>query len=555
MAENAGNLFRQSVEKAQSQRLGINAVGRGAVGERLVEQSRPTTQAPSRGSILTTIRSTTDRAKVLKLLQHLLSTTTPATTTTTTSTPQTTAATTTRKTALTTMATRPDLARLLASKPKLRFEQVVLPEVEKLGVPATAVRPLPPNVTPASPLYPHSPFPLMEAPQHDVISSHLLLPDNRQLVTPASPVHPASPFPRLEAPKPDVNPALQFLQDYKARFAGNSLDQAGRLGLSGDLNPTANPGSFNTLQRHEKSLRGSGLLAPRPRQDSPTTTVYPVPRTRMIAPHSGQPGLDRRLSLDGPTESSLTPLEILAKKTVPQFQPDASFFGTPRSRVEKARTPLETLTTKLKHSENERNNFFDDLEPVQRIRHQRNHLTAGGDQPGAEDSSRYLELPGVKTGTTAVGLVEHREGAQPLFHVPVFTTPIPRNGQFIKLNPKPIPSTIQSAVNKIKTVLSAPVDGLRKIKHAIEDGLTKSRDGVLSGPHRPGTLTTFRKLSPLPQPTQRTRLAAGRPLQKFPRYTKMTNFVYNSCPSGSCLPSIPIMLSLLAISIANLRLP
>ena len=50
---------------------------------------------------------------------------------------------------------------------------------------------------------------------------------------------------------------------------------------------------------------------------------------------------------------------------------------------------------------------------------------------------KYKNLPGVRTGTTALGLVEHR-GNQPFFHVPVFTTPIPKNGKFVTRNPNPL---------------------------------------------------------------------------------------------------------------------
>ena len=68
MTENAGNLFIESIKNAQSTRLGIEAVEKSQFGQRLVKP----TESTMRGSVLTTIRSTTDRAKVLQLLQHLL---------------------------------------------------------------------------------------------------------------------------------------------------------------------------------------------------------------------------------------------------------------------------------------------------------------------------------------------------------------------------------------------------------------------------------------------------------------------------------------------------
>ena len=439
------------------------------------------------------------------------------------------------------MTTTSNLASLLGNKPRLRFEEMQMPNVGRLQIPVTP-RPLPPSVTPANPIHPHSPFPVMEAPHHDVISSHLFLPDNRKLVTPASPLHPASPFPRLEAPKPDIDPILKFLQDYNTRFR-TGTDPTRNNNLSLNPGPTENPGSFNANPRHEKSLGTHSLFQARPRPESPPN--FPVPRTRMIAPHSNHSPLIRRLNIDGPTERSLTPLEILAKKTVPKYKPDSSFFGTPRSRVEDNKSPLESIVSNLRQSEGRGDKIFEEVDPVQRIRHQRK--SAGDNRPaltfqdqggpaprqkvqGAQSGEWYSELPGVKTGTTAVGLVEHRDGSQPLFHVPVFTTPIPRNGQFIKLNPKPI-SSIRTAVKKIKNVLSSPVESLLNVKKVLQNTIGQSKEVSVSGPNRPmGFLGNFRQL---PQPTQRSTI--GRTLSKFPSYTKRTNFLYSSSQSAPSL--------------------
>ena len=75
--------------------------------------------------------------------------------------------------------------------------------------------------------------------------------------------------------------------------------------------------------------------------------------------------------------------------------------------------------------------------------------------PGAKFD--YNQLPGVKTGTTAVGLVEHRNNNQPLFHVPIFTTPIPKNGQFLNLKSNPI----RGFQTGLKRISSAIVDSIK----------------------------------------------------------------------------------------------
>ena len=87
--------------------------------------------------------------------------------------------------------------------------------------------------------------------------------------------------------------------------------------------PTEKPGQF-------KLFLGNGpkdvTRIPRKFSEKP---IYPVPRTRMIAPESHFPAMNRRLSIDSPTEKSMTPLEILARGTVPTMKPDMSIFGTP----------------------------------------------------------------------------------------------------------------------------------------------------------------------------------------------------------------------------------
>ena len=128
--------------------------------------------------------------------------------------------------------------------------------------------------------------------------------------------------------------------------------------------------------------------------------------------------------------------------------------------------------------------------PVERIRHQRmqgrdrHHLHLEEE----ERDERYKNLPGVRTGTTALGLVEHR-GNQPFFHVPVFTTPIPKNGKFVTRNPNPLrgfaaslrnitsslsqklPAGLTRITNKLPS-LPNPVDGLARLHQAMK-GATK----------------------------------------------------------------------------------
>lgn len=288
-----------------------------------------------------------------------------------------------------------------------------------------------------------------------------------------------------------------------------------------------------------------------------------------MAPRSQQTGLTRRLSIDGPTEASLTPLEILAKETVPRYKPDTSFFGTPRSRQLENQTPLEMITATLKTGAY-LDKGFEDYQPVERTRHQRmqdkkpssgmghNHQTGGSlssslghdQQAGGPRSRDYSGLPGVRTGTTAVGLVEHRNNQlQPLFHVPIFTTPIPKNGQFISLHQNPLRKlqtslrNITSAISKGASRLPSPMAGLAQLKTAIQSGLG-GRQSSLGGPRSslgvpksslggrnhhdiqitpapkaPAIVTNFQEV-----PRQRKSGVLGRRLDTFSRYTKMANF-------------------------------
>ena len=126
--------------------------------------------------------------------------------------------------------------------------------------------------------------------------------------------------------------------------------------------------------------------------------------------------------------------------------------------------------------------------PVERTRHQRMQGRDRHHIEQEEKDERYKNLPGVRTGTTALGLVEHR-GNQPFFHVPVFTTPIPKNGKFVTRNPNPLrgfaaslrnitsslskklPTTLTRITNKLPS-LPSPVDGLARLHEAMK-GATK----------------------------------------------------------------------------------
>jgi len=152
----------------------------------------------------------------------------------------------------------------------------------------------------------------------------------------------------------------------------------------------------------------------------------------------------------------------------------------------------------------------------------RHHIEQG------EKDERYNNLPGVRTGTTALGLVEHR-GNQPFFHVPVFTTPIPKNGKFVTRNPNPLrgfaaslrnitsslskklPTTLTRITNNLPS-LPNPADGLARLHEAMK-GATKVRE---------------RTLAPATRASRQRNGGVGRRLDTFSRYTKMGNFRNNS---------------------------
>ena len=525
---------RESLIKPETGREGILSVEKSNFGQLSVN---PTEQPRS---IFTTVRSPTQRAKVLNILQQLLISRQTTILTTTTSPPTTTTESTT-----------------VARPPSLRFEELNLPSIPMIPVDLTPP-PLPPNVTPGTPIHPYSPFPFLEPPQRDLISSNLFLPDRLEMVTPSSILYPTSPFPKIEAPKLNLefqDPSLQFFPtpggspDFinGVSYDPGSLDVPGRAD-----HPTQEPRGGKELINHNDPK----YFTPRPGLEAPPS-IYPVPRTRMIAPRSQQTALFRRLSIDGPTESSLTPLEILAKETVPKFKPDNSFFGTPRAVAEENQTPLESILSDLKGSNTDY--IFRDMDPVQRTRYQRqfpnnppaltfqNNLpkTQTEINPSHEDKpkspvnahlSPYDKLPGVKTGTTAVGLVEHRDGNQPLFHVPIFTTPIPKNGKFINLNSNPL-TRIQKAVENFQSNLPSPIEGFNAVKNAISNSLGLSSIPVQGGTRASAIVSNFKEV-PRPHPTQRS--VIGRPLDTFPRYTKMSNFVNSSSPNKSVL-TIPVL--------------
>lgn len=285
--------------------------------------------------------------------------------------------------------------------------------------------------------------------------------------------------------------------------------------------PTEKPGQF-------KLFLGSSqddVTRPPRHFPMPQSKVYPAPRTRMVAPESRNPPVTRRLIVDTPTEQSMTPLEVLAKGTVPPIRQDQSIFGTPKSRLLESLTPLEQLSAGL------RDNFqrgFDDIHPVERTRFQAKEQHRMKMRiPGA--SFDYNSLPGVKTGTTAVGLVEHRDNSQPLFHVPVFTTPIPKNGQFLNLNPNPLRS-FQSGLKRLKSSIAdklpkipSPADGLNRLKRIFGGNV--------------GAAQEVRDIQITPAPKHLTRR-----LDTFSRYTRFGN------SSRSLLSSLPLTLLCIVVS-------
>ena len=167
-----------------------------------------------------------------------------------------------------------------------------------------------------------------------------------------------------------------------------------------------------------------------------------------------------------------------------RYEPDKSFFGTPRSRQLEGETPLEKLAGKIQGRSGQWNHGG----PVERTRHQRMQGRDRHHIEQEEKDERYKNLPGVRTGTTALGLVEHR-GNQPFFHVPVFTTPIPKNGKFVTRNPNPLrgfaaslrnitsslskklPTSLTRITSKLPS-LPSPVDSLARLHEAMK-GATK----------------------------------------------------------------------------------
>jgi hypothetical protein len=238
--------------------------------------------------------------------------------------------------------------------------------------------------------------------------------------------------------------------------------------------------------------------------------------------------MNRRLSIDGPTEASLSPLELLAMDTVPKYQPDTSFFGTPRSRQLTGQSPLEQLAGALA---GEQGDSWSHGHPVVRTRQQR---MPGQELPKAPRRD-YQGLPGVATGTAALGLVEQRNN-QPFFHVPVFTTPIPSNGKFITANPDPLRGFAASLRNITASIgrqlprLPTPSQGLSRLKEAMARATTHGRDIPIKPAGRP-----------LHREGGGQR---GRQLDTFSRYTKMGNFRARAAV-GSGAPS-PLLLYMLA---------
>jgi len=499
------------------------------------------------------IQSTTNRAEVLKLLQQLLASVKPSSPQPTKMSVMTTVRTTRMAvpvTAAATVAPSTATTRRLTVKrqPSLTFD-------DPHPVLTVSITPphLSPTVTPGTQIHPHSPFPRLEPPRHDLLGSNLFLPHPMQGVTPASPVHPHSPFPHLEAPKeslePQYSPAVPRsgmagffsppLFD-PARPQLNQEDKPGPFKLNlGTGQAQRNGRKFNAKSGPKFPSPNTGLNAPPP--------MLPVSRTRQATPRSQRVDLTRKLSIDGPTEASLTPLEILAMETVPRYKPDNSFFGTPKSRVLDNQGALEILSGSLQGDV-----AFQDFKPVERTRFQRtqdwkpildspspmktHHVQSQAirTRPKGED---FNKLPGVISGTTAVGIVEHRhKHQQPRFHVPIFTTPMPQNGKFVSRNLNPlqklqsglqnIRSSIGSAISRIPGSLPNPTRGLANFKAAIKKslGVTRRSDiPITPSPHPPAIVSNFKEV-----PRRRNTGIIGRRLDTFSRYTKVGSFRRNS---------------------------
>ena len=509
------------------------------------------------------VQQTTSRAEVLKLLQHLLQSVKP-------NTEKTTARSTVRTTT-TTVTTKS------WRSPSLRFDDGPTP-LSKLSIDLTPAPPV--RVTTASPVHPQSPFPHMEPPQRDLLSSNVYLPDPMEAVTPSSTVHPESPFPHLEPPGSmefGDDPSLNFFPtpgSVDSGFLTGTFDNPGRaIPRAGRVlpfdparphlppqRPTEKPGQFKLFLDSSSNInsrnrnRNAQFFTPNQSMKRP---IYPVPRTRMIAPKSHHPATNRRLSIDGPTEKSLTPLEILAKGTVPTLRPDNSFFGTPKSRQLESQTPLEKITAGLK----DQSNFgvgFDEIQPLERIRFQRKeehlqhlHQPQSHPQSHPQPHSGSLDfgnekvkelkilrpnvdlerLPGVRTGTTAVGLVEHRDHSQPLFHVPVFTTPIPNNGQFIRKEQSPL-TRFQSGLKSLTSAISdsvklpnipSPREGFQRLKKIFGGNVGAAQEvktiHITPKPRKPAIRNNFQNIQGhLPSNS------IGRRLDTFSRYTKIGHF-------------------------------
>ena len=179
-----------------------------------------------------------------------------------------------------------------------------------------------------------------------------------------------------------------------------------------------------------------------------------------------------------------------------RYEPDKSFFGTPRSRLLEGQTPLEKLAGQVQGGSGQWNHEG----PIERSRHQRMQGQDRHHMDQEEKDEKYKNLPGVRTGTTALGLVEHR-GNQPFFHVPVFTTPIPKNGKFVTRNPNPLrgfaaslrnitstlskklPTSLTRITDKLPS-LPSPVDGLARLQEAMK-GATKVKHGTKTGFSQP----------------------------------------------------------------------
>ena len=214
---------------------------------------------------------------------------------------------------------------------------------------------------------------------------------------------------------------------------------------------------------------------------------------------------------------------------------------------------------------------FDEIQPLERIRFQRKEessqqpqsskppqsgsLSFGGEKSQElkilSQSVDYSRLGGVRTGTTAVGLVEHRDNSQPLFHVPIFTTPIPKNGQFIRKEQSPL-SRFQSGLKAITDSVKlpnipTPQQGLQSLKKIFGGSVGGAQEvktiHITPKPRKPAIRNNFQGI-----PSS----SIGRRLDTFSRYTKIGHF--GNSAMNQYLSNQTILLCVIVNSLISLAL-